>query len=351
MATPCRRLVLWPQYVIGAHWPVRGWAHAFGLLPTMKRGDRPRRRSHTVQAALLKRFADEKGRLKRVPLAGASHIVSVRDATVLKDFYAERRDDGTIDDTFERSLDHLEAPLTPLLRALIDKRKWPIEHSERRALAMWVTFQLLRTPATRSFEGDVRDIMFRKSLGLESAADLGAYLEARGRTFNHAELDDLWEVYREQRGATVGGDAASHIGMMDQFAPDLTDMVLGRGWTFVHCNSGLVTTDHPVAVRLPTKPDAAGQLWGVAGEIVVALDRHVALIVGEDPGSDRWIDDGDHLTDGINLAIVTHARIAVFHHPSDDPLKGIWLPQPYRRHTSVEEWLESLVTQQEEDVS
>jgi len=277
--------------------------------------------------------------------------VNVRDATVLKDFYAEHRDDGTIDDTFERSIDHLEGPLTPLLRALIDERQWPIDTASRRTLATWIAFQLVRTPTSRSFEGDLRDIMFRASLGLESAADLGAYLKTRGRTFSLVELEGLWEVYHEQRGATTDGDVGLHLGTMSQFAPNLTETILGRGWSFVYCNRGLVTTDHPVAIRPRTKPDADGQLWGIAGEIVVAVDRHVALVVGEDPHDDSWVDNGDHVANWINQATATHARIAVSHHPSDDPLSSVLLPRPYRRQASVEKWLTDLVAQQSDEVS
>jgi hypothetical protein len=300
----------------------------------MSMKNRPSRRNHTVQRELLRRFADEHDQIMRVPLEeGVGRTIGTRHATVITNFYNEPLSDGTIDDSFETSqeLHAIEGPLGPTLRELLDERRWPIPAERRQQLARWIGLQMVRTPAMRSFPDDLRDTLLRRRAGIWSAAELGRYLEERGRYFGPAELADLWETYTDTRGATTDGDPVLHKGMIRQFEPGFTATVLARGWTFVDCGGrGLVTTDHPVAVRLRTKPDADGQLWGIPGEIVLSLDRHVGLVIGEDPHEDQWIQATDQLAWRINQAIVEHARKEILHHPADEPLKGLTLPRPHR---------------------
>jgi Protein of unknown function (DUF4238) len=130
---------------------------------------------------------------------------------------------------------------------------------------------------------------------------------------------------------------------MRQFEPSFTATVQERGWTLIRCTGGLVTTDHPVAMRIRTKPTADGQQFGIPGEIIVALDRHTALVVGEDPHPDQQI-DGSSAADVINQATVDFARTHIFHHPDDNPIPSLILPRPYRRERGLREWLDQVVT-------
>ncbi len=308
--------------------------------------EKPRRRNHTVQKALLCRFASNAGRLACVPLGGTKRFASVSDATVIKDFYNIRRPDGSVDDSFERSpeLHRVEDPLAALLKRLIDDREWPIRPDDRVALARWIGLQMVRTPAMRSFESDLRDTLLRGEIGLRKPADLGGYFTERGRNIAEEHWEELWEIYVDGRGATTDGDVDFHIGMMRQFEPAFTATVQERGWTLVRCNAGLITTDHPVATRIRTKLTADDQYFGIPGEIIVALDRYCALIVGEDSHPDQCIDDSS-AADVINQATVAFARTHVFHHPDDDPIARLVLPRPYRRTCGLQQWLDQVVAE------
>jgi hypothetical protein len=70
----------------------------------------------------------------------------------------------------------------------------------------------------------------------------------------------------------------------------------------------------------------------------------VGLVIGEDAHEDRWAEGDARFARRMNQGLVMHARQAVFHHPSDDPVKEISLPPPYRRKTSVEQGLADLVS-------
>ena len=314
-------------------------------------GDQKRRRNHTVQAALLQRFTDSHGRLTRVPLEGNPHRVRYQDATVIKDFYTIRTEDGSIDDSFERSLADLEAPLGPALRALIDEACWPIPPETRSYLARWITLQLLRTPFFRSFGDSMKDVMFRASINISTAADFGRYLEERGKHFPPNEVRHLFDMYHEP-GAIPGGSLAEHIGMIHQFEPRTTATILERGWTFFRNDDhGFITSDHPVATRMRTKPDANADIWGILGEVVVSLDRHVALVVGEDTHDDRWMTINMPSAQFINQEIAHFARQAIYHHPDDEPTRSLVLPPPYRRKGTVEQWLNELINGPDKDPS
>lgn len=305
-----------------------------------------RQRNHTVQKALLRRFASNTGHLACVPLSGTKRFVSVNNATVINNFYSTRRPDGSLDDSFERSreLHRVEGPLTTLLKRLIDDQEWPIRPDDRVALARWIGLQMVRTPAMRSLDGDLRDMVLRNTIGLRKPADLAGYFAERGRHIAAEHWEELWEIYVDGRGATNDGDAGFHIEVMRQFEPAFTATVQERGWTLIRCNAGLITTDHPVATRMRTKPTADNQLFGIPGEIIVALDRYSALIVGEDPHPDQRIDDSS-AADVINRATVDFARTCVFHHPDDDPTARLMLPPPYRRTCGLQQWLDQVVAQ------
>jgi Protein of unknown function (DUF4238) len=163
-----------------------------------------RRRNHTVQKALLCRFASKKGRLISVSLDGITHPVNANDATVIKDFYNTRRADGSIDDSFERSpeLHRVEDRLSALLKRIIGEQEWPIRPNDRAALARWIGLQMVRTPATRSFPGDLKDTILRVELDLWRPADLGRYFVGRGRHIAEELWEELWEIYMDKRGAT-----------------------------------------------------------------------------------------------------------------------------------------------------
>jgi hypothetical protein len=72
-------------------------------------GKRIKRRNHTVNKAYLRRFADGKGVLMRVELPGDKrNLMSVSQATVIKNFYVLTLPDGTETDLAEDAFSIVE---------------------------------------------------------------------------------------------------------------------------------------------------------------------------------------------------------------------------------------------------
>lgn len=306
-------------------------------------GDRVKRH-HTVQAAYLRGFA-EKNRLRRSPLVGSPATVSVSKATVVQNFYSTVDPDGSLDDSYERYLGaEFEGPFSRALVDLLSERPGSVPDHIRSPIARWVALQLLRTPTFRSFPSDLQDMFLRRRLSITSSEALGEYLRGRGRPTDDLDLETLFWQYRNQRGRTTGGDAAAHRALIESQHEAISDIVRARGWTLVDCAPhGLVTTDSPVVIRLPRSEKARRDDLG-AGEILVTLDRHVALVAEEESGRDRWVRGDGVVAHRINGEVMMSAREAIYHHPQDDPLArlSLLMPKPYRNE-ALETWLDAVV--------
>ena len=110
-------------------------------------------------------------------------------------------------------------------------------------------------------------------------------------------------------------------------------MLYERNWvlTFYERRS-LATSDTPV-VLCSGAGHPAGMGIGIAnaGEIHVPLDRRVALSMGDSRFPDGCAAGVTKTALYLNDAIAKNARRYVFHHPDDDPLHGLTLPEP-RQH-------------------
>jgi hypothetical protein len=68
-----------------------------------------------------------------------------------------------------------------------------------------------------------------------------------------------------------------------------------------------------------------------AGEIHVPLDRRVALSIGDTNFGDGRAAGVTKTALYLNDATAKNSRRYLFHHPDDDPLRGLTLPEP-RKH-------------------
>jgi hypothetical protein len=84
---------------------------------------KPSYRHHTVNKAYLRRFAKE-SQLRRVPLDGEPHPVSVHDASVVKGFYITSVP-GLQEDAYEKTLSSVEGQAeTDVPRGLWSRLAW-----------------------------------------------------------------------------------------------------------------------------------------------------------------------------------------------------------------------------------
>jgi hypothetical protein len=110
-------------------------------------------------------------------------------------------------------------------------------------------------------------------------------------------------------------------------------MLYERDWVLTfYARKSLATSDTPV-ILCPAPDHPAGTGIGIfnAGEVHVALDRRVALSISHTKFGDVRTAGVTKTAIYLNDATAKNARRYVFHHPDDDPLRGLMLPQP-REH-------------------
>jgi hypothetical protein len=127
-----------------------------------------------------------------------------------------------------------------------------------------------------------------------------------------------------------------HLEFIRKNTPVVARMLYARHWhlTFFTRKS-LATSDSPVALRPMLRyPSGTSVAVGDAADVQVPLDRRAALSMRAMGRGDQLIPGSAKIAADLNQAVVNNARRFLFHHPSDDPLAGLALPQPRPRELS-----------------
>jgi hypothetical protein len=241
--------------------------------------------------------------------------VSINDAAVVKNFYIVQLADGSESDAAEDLFGEVEGNAVAAIRILVDQRVWPIPSNTRSALAEWVALQYLRVPWVRQFTRELAEGLC--GVGIQSTTSSGERVTLQ---MPAEEVDRL-------------SGPGLHIEFIQRQAAWVAQMLYARSWvlTFYERRS-LATSDTPV-VLLPGPSHPAGIGIGIAnaGEIHVPLDRRVALSMGDSSFPDGRAKGVTKTALYLNDATAKNARRYVFHHPDDDPLYHLTLPEP-RQH-------------------
>lgn len=275
-----------------------------------------KRRNHTVNKSYLRRFADERGKLTMVTLPGDDRVlVSVDDATVIKNFYVVRLPDGSETDVAEDEFSKVEGRAAAAITALIDRRVWPIPDGMRVAIADWAALQYLRVPWVRQLTREFAEVF--SDVGVTVRTSQGERVTMR---MPPGEADRQ-------------GTPAFHLEFIRRQAARAAMMLCERNWVLTfYKRKGLVTSDTPVVLRpMLNYPAGMTVALGDAAEIQVALDRRVALSMVVGSRGDRRVHGTTKTAADLNAATVANSRRFVFHHPSECPLTGLALPEP-RKH-------------------
>ncbi|HEX5408102.1 MAG TPA: DUF4238 domain-containing protein [Pseudonocardiaceae bacterium] len=108
----------------------------------------------------------------------------------------------------------------------------------------------------------------------------------------------------------------------------------------------MITTDTPVVlIRDPNRDPLEGVGLATAAGILVPLDRRAALAMTAIGTSDRAVPGTTAIARDFNHRLAWQARRAIFHHPEDDPLDGMALPQPREREIHADGLDEFLAAQ------
>jgi hypothetical protein len=295
----------------------------------------PKRRHHTVPRFHLRRFADDRGQLTRVELPGTKrHPISVNDATVEKDFYTIELSDGSSTDRFEDRLGEIEGLAARATSDLVDNGTWPIPVETRQGIAVWAALQFLRSPANRRAGNEAADLALKLEIAAGGRDRMRKVLEEiEGRPATDAEVEEWWAEMTDFDSYHVVNHPNAHIKQIGRLLPGTFAQFCHRGWTIVRfIRKAMITTDTPVAL-LRGPNDASDSPVGLetAGGILVPLDRRVALLMTEVGAQDLQLTGFTALANSFNQRLADGARRVIFHHPADDPLRGLKLPKPRRQ--------------------
>lgn len=293
-----------------------------------------KRRHHTVPKFYLRQFADDRDQLIRVALPGDKrHPVSVLNATVEKDFYLAELDDGTLVDDPENALVDIETAGANAIRAIVSGGEWPLRPENRAAISLWAALQILRTPAARQIGSEVANVAFKRvilSLGRngfrERLKKMPGYDMLTGQ-----EVDDLWVNLTDSYGYLVTPSRNQFFHSIADLLEDMDRALFEREWRLVRFEeSGLLTSDNPVA-KVPGRkyPSVEGVGYARVAAVMVPISRRTLLIMGSRGFYDRPARVGGGIEARYaNQLTANNAWKAVFHHPDDDPIGDIKLPNP-----------------------
>ena len=290
--------------------------------PMPTAGKQLKRRNHTVNKSYLRRFADDHALLMQIALAGqVRKPVSITHATVVKNFYVVTLPDGTETDEAEDVFCDLEGKAVAAIRSLVDDRVWPIPDRARYEIAQWTALQYLRVPWVRQLGREV----------VEAFSGVG--VPVRTGSGEQVTVKMPAELIKDLT------DSRHHLELINDLFPEVTQMLCDRAWilTFYQRKS-LATSDTPVVLR-PAAGHPAGMGIGIgnAGEIHVPLDRRVALSMSDGSTGDARCAGVTKTAIYLNDAMAKNARKYLFHHPEDDPFRGLDLPGPRTRELASPE--------------
>jgi len=298
-------------------------------------------RHHTVPRFYLERFADQRRQVMRVVLPGDQrHRTSINDASVVRDFYTIHTDEGPSDE-FERVLASVETNAATAFRSVLDDRVWPPDEETRWALSWWAAVQALRTTAVRQSADDILNLWMKLEVGAGGKERLRSRMEeALDRAVEDDELDRTWDEYTGPSGPGFESGPDQHVDTIMRLAPGTAHMFHDRSWALVRfTRRPLATSDSPVTLVPDLRNPDLAVGFATAMHVVVPMDRRTLLLMGDLDKPTVEIPPSTQVATYANTMVAAFATRALFHHPEDDPLRGIPLPRPreHQIHANVDD--------------
>jgi hypothetical protein len=298
-----------------------------------------KRRHHTVPRSHLARFAHD-GQMTRVELPGDKrHPISICDATVERDFYLITRGDGSRSDELEDHFGRIEDLAAQSVREIVDRGTWPISTEARANIAAWAALQYLRTQTQRQVSHEIADAGFKMLIAAGGKDQIRQSIEyADGRPATNEDVDQAWDRLTAFDNYVITPENGLHLKALGNLLEPTTGQFFDSSWQLIRfTRKALVTTDAPV-VLLPRPASTPSRRVGLAkaGGVVVPLDRRVGLLMTLTGGPDEVLPGTTAWAKQLNQWLAYAARRAIYHHPDDNPLDGIELPEPRGRELHIE---------------
>lgn len=304
----------------------------------MPEQQKPARRHHVVSKFYLRRFANPRQQLTRLPLVGKAHLQSINDATVRKDFYTVLAD-GVEQDNFETQLGLVETEAAAAFTAILRDRTWPPAPEHRAAVSAWIALQYLRGERTRQMVEETERALSKLQVGIATTDRL------RGQIGAPADVsDDEIEAARTSMLATADTRPVHRHVHLNAIGRALEESVMSvysrRPWILVDFEWDILgTSDTPVLLTADPADLEIGRGVGIvsAKELYVPLGSRAALCIGELGGTEpdkRGTGSAD-FAHFLNERIMYTARQALYHHPDTTPFAGFDLPQPRQQEMDM----------------
>lgn len=295
------------------------------------------KRQHVVSRFYLSNFASDRRQLIRTDLATAREsLVSVDDATVVKDYYSVVGPHGRLSDFFEKQFAQIEGPAATAIRLLLDNRApgllSPFHPEQKRAMSVWIALQYLRSEGVRQSQTEMNGQIIQILVGASGKAALRDHIERHeGTAITGARLDAEWRDLTKAGGPTLVGDVVAHLQMLTSLLGPTAAMIANMQWSVaVYCRRRIMTGDHPVSLlqRVGGGRDEPIGL-ATAGGILVPLSRSTVLSIGASPGlPDLRVPGTTVLARSTNSATANSARRAVYWSPADvEYFRAVSLPR------------------------
>jgi len=270
------------------------------------------RRQHTVPRFLLERFA-RRDRITMVSRADLTrrHEVSVRDATVHKDFYTLEGDGLPADYAVEHHLSEIEGKAASAIREVSSVGGFPPSDRCRVHLVHFLAWQLVRGEAQRAstpaLVQHLADEIVRRN-----------FPDAKPSEYPRVQVSKIWSL-------------AQLPALVQQILPSL----LARPWHLLKFQQpALITGDMPVSLWQSTETPDRGVSPIFADELRFPLDPQTALVLGT--GEDETEIQGNlRAATAINTCLGTYCRRWLLHRPTHQPLQGLSLPPAPRTSALV----------------
>lgn len=206
----------------------------------------------------------------------------------------------------------MENAATEGIRTLVDDRFWPIPPKVREDIAGWIALQYLRGPWVRQLGREIADAFTGPGVPVRTGG--GGQLTVR--------------ISSEGMDSIAGLEL--QLAIIQRNLHEIAAMLCERDWILsFYQRKRLATSDTPIALTpAEDHPEFLGIGIANAGEIDVPLDRCVGLSIGNAGTGDQRLNGSAKTALHLNHAMVRNARKYIFHHPEDEPLRGLQLPKP-----------------------
>lgn len=297
-----------------------------------------KRNNHTVPRSYLERFAGEFKQVFRLRLEdGICKPEPIKRSTVVKNFYLMEDTAGQWSDAAEDAFGVIENGGIQAIRKAVDDRRWPLPDDHRAALSAWVALQYVRVPAIRQGADEVADFILKLSVAVNGKPRIRQVLAERlGRSPTDEEVEAQWENLTDFDSYKVKQHPNKHLKLINELVPKVAGHFYNSAWWICRFeNDALLTADCPVALVPRDGVEGNGVGLATAQMFLVPLDRRAGLVIQNYAGLDRELPASPEIAHSFNQQLVLNAHRSVFHHPDDQPLKGLHIPKPRISEISI----------------